>query len=104
MDGQRHGEGTFTSSNGQDSYTGDWLHGLKHGHGTYKSADGTYCGQYQGGKLHGKGNFTYPNGDVYEGVWLHDKKQGKGTYTYADGRKWIAMWRDDELIEKVAVD
>ena len=125
LNGQRHGQGTFTATppssdeNGKDGvsdsgggggsgdvYVGDWLHDLKHGNGIYRSAvNGTYEGQYQEGKLHGKGTFVYPNGDVYEGVWLHDKKQGKGSYTYAaDGKQWIAMWRDDELIEKVAVD
>ena len=106
MDGVRHGQGTFTApSPGGDVYSGDWLNDLKHGNGTFKSANGTYEGQYQLGKLHGKGIFTYPNKDVYEGVWLHDKKQGKGTFVYAaDGRQWVAMWRDDELVEKVAVD
>ena len=74
---------------------------MKHGNGIFKSNNGTYEGQYQFGKLHGKGKFIYLNGDEYEGVWLHDKKQGRGKYTYQDGRSWIAMWRDDELVEKI---
>ena len=33
--------------------------------------------------MHGKGVYTYHNGDQYDGEWREDKRHGKGTVTYA---------------------
>ncbi len=33
--------------------------------------------------MHGKGIYTYHNGDKYDGEWREDKRHGKGTVTYA---------------------
>jgi hypothetical protein len=42
------------------------------------------AGQWENGRRHGEGIFTYPNKDVYSGWWAFGKKQGKGTYVFAD--------------------
>ena len=31
-------------------------------------------------KFHGKGKYTYVNGDYYEGEWLNDKEHGFGLF------------------------
>ena len=31
----------------------------------------------------------YPNGDVYEGEFFKSKRHGKGVYTFANGNKYI---------------
>ena len=53
--GQRHGQGTFTSPNGY-KYEGEWKDGLKNGQGTE----------------------TYPDGRKWVGEWK-DGKKGNGT-------------------------
>ena len=35
-------------------------------------------------KKHGKGKYTYPNGDIYQGQWNEGVRHGKGTYKYKD--------------------
>lgn len=109
LNGQKHGPGTFTATaeKGEKgpTYTGDWMQGHRHGRGVLKDPlVGTHEGHYQGGEFHGKGKMAYTNGDVFEGVWLHNQKQGKGSLVGGDKQKWVVLYRDDELIEKVAVD
>lgn len=69
------------------------MNNLKHGIGrlVYKEKGEYYgnsraiaIGQWENGKRHGEGIFTYPNKDVYSGWWAFGKKEGKGTYVYAD--------------------
>ena len=35
--------------------------------------DGTYNGSFRFGKCHGKGIFTWINGDKYDGEWVKDE-------------------------------
>ena len=39
-------------------------------------------------KKHGKGIFTWPEGNKYEGEYLNDKRHGYGIYTWPDGKKY----------------
>ena len=39
-----------------------------------------YEGEYQNDLKHGRGKYTYPNGDVYDGEWSEGKRHGKGMY------------------------
>ena len=56
---------------------------------------GKYFGNFQHGKRHGEGIFTYPNKDVYSGMWKYGKKSGQGVYVYNDtGIKLMGEWTD----------
>jgi hypothetical protein len=39
-------------------------------------------GDFVNGKKHGKGKYTFSNGDEYDGEWAEDKKHGAGKYVY----------------------
>ena len=49
-DGKRHGQGTYTWSNGE-KYKGEWKNGKEHGQGTFTFPDGgKYVGEYNDGR------------------------------------------------------
>ena len=57
-------------------------------------------GRYEGevgftGKMHGKGVFTYTNGNVYEGCFNEGVKQGKGVFRFADGDVYEGEYEND---------
>ena len=87
----------------EEKYEGDRNEaGQMHGKGTYTYANGNlYEGDFVEDKVHGKGTFTYANGNVYEGDWVEDNMHGKGTYTSADGSiAHNGEWRNDEPFGK----
>lgn len=43
-------------------------------------SEGTYVGESIGDIPHGKGVFTFANGDVYDGEWRNGQKHGHGVY------------------------
>ena len=53
------------------------------------------------GKAHGKGTAKSQGdgaGHVYEGDWVDDKKHGKGTYTWANGEVDVKQYNMDKAI------
>ena len=50
----------------------------------------------EGGKLHGYGTLTHPNGDKYVGEWKNGKRDGYGTYTWTSGNKYVGEWKNDK--------
>ena len=63
---------------------------------TLKFDNGTYVGEVDfNGKLHGKGVFTFNNGDRYEGGYKEGLKHGKGKFTWADGNEYEGEFEDD---------
>ncbi len=48
------------------------------------------------GQRHGRGTFTWPNGDQYQGQWLNDQPDGQGIHSYSDGRRYEGQWRRGE--------
>lgn len=45
---------------------------------TYRESGDRYEGDWQYGKYHGKGKYTYKNGNYYQGSWLGGKRNGNG--------------------------
>lgn len=55
----------------QEKYEGEWQEGKMQGRGIYQYSDGSsYDGMWVAGKMHGKGTFTYPNGNRYDGEFI----------------------------------
>ena len=70
------------------------------GQGTYIFGKGEwegdkYVGEWEDGKLHGQGIYTYADGGKYVGQWEDGKFHGQGTYTYADGKIEKGLWEED---------
>ena len=75
-------------------YTGDVI---KHGKGTYTYPNGDkYVGEFKDDKRNGRGVETLVNGDEYHGEWKDDKKHGRGVHTNVNGRQYNGEWKDDK--------
>ena len=69
-----------------------------HGKGKYTWANGNmYEGDYQTEKKHGKGTLTWANGDIYRGDFKDDKMHGKGTFIFISGGMYEGDYQDDNL-------
>ncbi|PFH35394.1 hypothetical protein BESB_062810 [Besnoitia besnoiti] len=91
FEGKREGHGTLVRSN-TVVYDGLWKEDVPDGRGTFILEEGTYEGEVQGGKRHGKGRFTFfgettETGQpcVYEGDWQDDLPHGVGKYRGPSG-------------------
>jgi hypothetical protein len=87
------------------SWSGTCADGYASGSGTLQwysngIAAGKYVGQMLGGKMHGKGVFSWPNWDIYEGDFLHNIRTGKGTYTWADGDRYDGYFVNGKITGK----
>ena len=115
----RHGEGSFTSQNG-DHQKGEWQENvfwvgeqrLTHENGE------VYDGKIQNGRRNGDGVLTYPDGTVDQGTWVDgelpmtlrtykngDKyegslksglKDGQGTHFFSNGDTYEGMFSEDK--------
>jgi len=80
-----------------------WSGGCKDG---FAEGDGTlqwfengkltahYEGTYQGGKMEGRGVYSWANGDRYEGEFKDDDYNGHGVYTWSNGERYEGAWVD----------
>ena len=85
----------------QKNMLSDELDDLMHGKGTYTYANGDkYVGEFKDDLMHGQGTYTYANGDKYVGEFKDDMMHGQGTYTYADGTIEKGLWENDEFLDK----
>lgn len=55
-----------------------------------------YTGETRGGKPHGHGVMTGPDGRVYEGEWRDGRRCGKGEETLRSGERYVGDWDSDE--------
>lgn len=101
QNGKRHGKGIFVWPD-QTRYDGHWFENEMHGKGTLLLLAGSrwggsnwkwYNGNFQHGKYHGEGIFTWPDGAIYEGQWKQSRPHGYGSYESALGGKYIGEWR-----------
>jgi len=58
-----------------------------------------YDGDFQGGHMHGTGQYTWPNGDTYNGEWQEGKRQGRGVYVFDEGSKKYSGSFNNDTIE-----
>jgi len=106
--GQRNGHGVYTSVQGHQ-YDGAWKDDHRHGVGTLSFAmksegkkgetkwAGTYKGQWSHNLKHGKGVFSYQNGDKYEGDWFKGLKHGSGIYTYESKDRYEGQFESNYM-------
>ena len=77
-------------------FSGQFLLG-KRSRGTANYNGGTYSGEWNIKRFHGKGTMIYDNGDKYEGDWVDGLKEGQGTYIFANGDKYIGEFDGGEI-------
>ena len=58
-----------------------------------------YVGQYENGRMSGRGVFEYRNGDRYDGKFRDDQPNGYGTLSRANGTHYTGMFRDGEPLQ-----
>lgn len=74
--GDAHGYGTYTKSNG-DVYEGNWENDFMNGYGTVKFNGGNhYEGNWENGEFNGYGTYTNADGTVQQGNWINGEFQG----------------------------
>ena len=55
-------------------YVGEYKDGKRHGQGTYTWSNGEkYKGEWKDGKKNGRGTFYYTDGKKFEGKWKNGK-------------------------------
>ena len=85
------------------TYTGQWENGKPHGKGELRYQDddydnGRYTGQWENGKPDGTGKLYYKNGQPkYTGQWKNGKPHGKGICYYLDGIRYDGEFVDGKI-------
>ena len=86
-----------------DTYDGEFVHGLRHGQGVYTHSLGhKYDGQWQNDCRHGVGMFTYAKegaagggvgwSGTFDGQWSEGEKHGRGWFLFVNGDKYEGQW------------
>ena len=79
-------------------YAGMTLGGQFHGRGIYTYPNGdTYIGEFRFGKIQGEGQFTFTNGDKYIGSVSENKMHGKGKMTFATGGHYMGYFSNNQF-------
>lgn len=59
------------------------------GYGTYRFPSGAkYIGDFEDGKMSGKGILYFTNGNKYIGHWLNNLREGEGRYLFIEGHEY----------------
>ncbi len=79
------------------TYEGTILNGAPHGKGKYTWKNGeVYEGELAFSKRNGRGKNTYVSGNVYDGDWVDNKRHGKCIYTFTSGSIYEGDFTDDK--------
>ena len=109
VDGVPHGQGLATVDdpwpNSGDMYVGGFKDGDRHGHGTFTQSDGfTYTGEYRDDDANGQGTCTLPDGTKYVGEWKYNEANGQGTEIYPDGSKYVGEFKENNAWQGTEYD
>ncbi|MBI3197840.1 MAG: hypothetical protein HYZ40_10105 [Rhodospirillales bacterium] len=63
---------------------------------------GRYVGEYDDGRMSGRGVFEYRNGDRYDGEFRDDNPNGYGSLSRANGTHYSGLFRDGRPIQDEA--
>ena len=86
--------GTLTWGSGE-KYVGEWQDGKMHGQGTYTWDGGKYVGEHKNHKADGKGTMTwFDDGSKYVGEWQDGKRHGLGAYIFPNGEKTVGKFKN----------
>ena len=78
------------------TYKGSLKSQVPHGKGTYTYSNGdVYDGEFANGKKNGHGRKTWASGDVYDGGWNNDQRSGEGTLTKTNHLTYKGAWKDN---------
>ena len=55
-----------------------------------------YTGQILMNLMDGKGDFMWPNGDLYSGQYINGRRNGVGDMAYGDGDVYKGAWRNGQ--------
>merc|ERR1712056_24188 len=80
-----------------DVYVGQWQDGKKHGKGTYTYAkdETQLVGEWANGKIT-SGKWVFPNGTFYSGKFRYNKPHGKGVWVFPDGNQLTGEYQQKE--------
>lgn len=81
------------------TYEGDIQDGKRHGRGTFVWDNGdTYSGEWDNGRIHGLGTFQFQEIGQYQGSFIDGKRSGQGTFTWVDGDNYEGAWENDLMV------
>ena len=92
----------LNDANKGDVYEGEFQKGRFHGQGQYTYAEGDkYVGMWKEGVEHGLGTFylladNQYKGDIHVGEYKNGKRNGQGSYTSANGNKYVGEYKDNK--------
>jgi hypothetical protein len=76
-----------------ECYSGDFEYGKMDGHGTYVWSSGkTYRGKWVNDRLHGCGEFYWPNGSYFYGTYDSDQRNGDGVMVWSATQRYRGSW------------
>ncbi|XP_073121538.1 phosphatidylinositol 4-phosphate 5-kinase 1 isoform X2 [Henckelia pumila] len=89
-----HAKGKYTWSDGT-VYEGDWETGKMTGKGNIIwPSQAKYEGEFSGGYLHGFGTYIGSDGSVYRGSWKMNFQHGIGRKKYSNSDVYDGCWRE----------
>ena len=97
-----HGEGTEYSDDRSEYASGQWRDGKMHGRGEQTFSNGDrYVGEFVAGQRSGLGTATLADRVVYEGEWVDGRRSSLGVQWDKDGKvTHCGRWENDALVEK----
>ena len=96
-EGCAQGYGEFTSADRRESYSGQWVNGMKEGYGRWQRGDSLYEGFFAADRMNGQGYLRYPDGNIHRGNWTDNRRDGYGELTDTTGCTYRGTWEADTL-------